>query len=152
MNFLKSADPENLVFENRTAILKEKVVGTGGIRNFTLMLWVDQAFLPPSDSATIITSDPGLSTPPESEVDLEPELEVIPDPRLLLSTAIEASLVLSIPFNGLNYRVDNPLAVPLLVFLAWMVAWHPSAFVWSLVPLPPRVDICSSQLPGLRRY
>jgi len=115
LNFLKSADPENLVFENRTAILKEKVVGTGGIRNFTLMLWVDQAFLPPSDSATIITSDPGLSTPPESEVDLEPELEVIPDPRLLLSTAIEASLVLSIPFNGLNYRVDNPLDVPLLV-------------------------------------
>ena len=78
------------------------------------MLWVDQAFLPPSDSATIITSDPGLLAPPESEVDLEPQLEVIPDPRLLLSSAVEASLTLSIPFNGLNYKIDNPLDVPLL--------------------------------------
>ncbi|MBT3785540.1 hypothetical protein HOF92_11225, partial [bacterium] len=101
----------------RTAILKEKIEGVGGGQNFKIMLWVDQVFLPGSDSFPVPqTETVGLETPPDSQVQLDPETQVLTSLESQLQNQSVLDQVVRIPARvGKLLTVQNPFDVPLKI-------------------------------------
>ena len=106
-----------LVFDQRTAILKEKIDGfAGSSGTFSILLWVDQVFLPESDSLTLpVTISEGLDQPLPVVVELPPKVETVRFPDSIVDSSVVLRRVTVPARIGMKVEVKNDYDTPITV-------------------------------------
>ena len=106
-----------LVFNQRNAILKEKIDGFSGESGaFSILVWVDQIFLPESDSLTLpVSAEEGLEKPLPVVVETPPLTETIKLPSTGLDSLIFNKSITIPAVVGKVVTIENILNVPLTI-------------------------------------